>query len=155
MIKQFFPVLVLCCGALCADAAVQYMIVEQKSGEKFSFLLKDNPVITYEDGALVVNGSATTSYALEGLRNYHFSEDGEAGVERLSANVVRVYSLDDNTIGVENAPNGSKISLVNINGFVVFSSKAAPSGVATVSLPKEKGVYVLSVGDQSFKIIRK
>ena len=102
----------------------------------------NNLGITYEDGALVVNGSATTSYAIEGLRNYHFSEDGEAGVESLRANVVRVYSLDDNTIGVENAPNGSKISLVNINGFVVFSSKAAPSGVATVSLPKEKGLLL-------------
>ncbi|MBP5455786.1 MAG: hypothetical protein J6Y37_04755 [Paludibacteraceae bacterium] len=155
MLKQIFSVLALCCGVLCANAAVQYMTVEQKSGEKFSFLLKDKPVVTYKDGALVVNGSATTSYAIEGLRNYHFTEGNETEVKEEVANVLRVVNRDDNSLSLENAPAGVKVTLVSVNGIVVATSKVDLDGTATILLPSEKGVYVLTIGNQSFKIIRK
>lgn len=155
MLKQIFSVLALCCGVLCANAAVQYMTVEQKSGEKFSFLLKDKPVVTYKDGALVVNGSATTSYAIEGLRNYHFTEGNETEVKEEVANVLRVVNRDDNTLSLENASAGVKVTLVSVNGIVVATSKVDLDGTATILLPSEKGVYVLTIGNQSFKIIRK
>ena len=155
MLKQIFSVLALCCGVLCANAAVQYMTVEQKSGEKFSFLLKDKPVVTYKDGALVVNGSATTSYAIEGLRNYHFTEGNETEVKEEVANVLRVVNRDDNSLSLENAPAGVKVTLVSVNGIVVATSKVDLDGTATILLPSEKGVYVLTIGNQSFKIVRK
>lgn len=155
MLKQIFSVLALCCGVLCANAAVQYMTVEQKSGEKFSFLLKDKPVVTYKDGALVVNGSATTSYAIDGLRNYHFTEGNETEVKEEVANVLRVVNRDDNSLSLENAPAGVKVTLVSVNGIVVATSKVDLDGTATILLPSEKGVYVLTIGNQSFKIIRK
>ena len=155
MIKKFFSAVALLSCVLSVDAAVSYMTVEQKSGERFSFLLKDNPIITYENGSLVVNGNSVTTYAIGSVKNYHFSESDESGLKKLGASVLRIVSLDDNAIGVENAAAGTMVSLANLNGAVLSNTTTDPSGAATVTLPNGKGVYVLSVGKQSFKVIRK
>lgn len=141
-------------GSLCASAAVQYMTVEQKSGAKYSFLLKDNPVVTYQGGELVVNGSASTSYALDGVKNYHFTETDQTGVETSGADMLRI-TTGENTVHVENAPAGAKVALVNAGGATVAVATSEQNGTATISLPSAKGVYVLMVGKQSFKLIRK
>ena len=74
MVKKIFTLLFLCGCLVCVNAKKQYMTIEQKSGEKFSFLLDENPEITYSDGNLVVNGNAITSYAISSVKNYHFTE---------------------------------------------------------------------------------
>ncbi len=129
------------------------MTVEQKSGAKYSFLLKENPVVTYKGGELVVNGSASTSYALDGVKNYHFTEGDLTGVETIGVDMLRI-TTDENTVLVENAPAGAKVALVNAGGATVAVATADQSGTATISLPSAKGVYVLTVGMQSFKVIR-
>lgn len=154
MRKRLLTTIALLCGALCASAAVQYMTVEQKSGAKYSFLLKYNPVVTYKGGELVVNGSASTSYALDGVKNYHFTETDQTGVEATGADMLRI-TTDENTVHVEKAPAGAKVALVNAGGATVATTTADLNGTATISLPSAKGVYVLTVGKQSFKLIRK
>ncbi len=127
-----------------ANAGVQYMTIEQKNGAKFSFLLKDNPVITYENDNLVVNGNASTSYSIEGVKNYHFTGNDQSAVEDTKADVqmLRFVGFDENTIKVENASVGEVVVLVNING-------------AIVTFPSQKGLYVLNVDNKSLKLIRK
>ena len=61
MKKRFLSVFAFLFWTLCANATAQYMTVELKSGDKFSFLLEDNPVVTFKKGDLVVNGNAETS----------------------------------------------------------------------------------------------
>ncbi len=145
--------IVLLCGALCASASVQFMTVEKKSGEKYSFLLKDNPVVTYKGGELVVNGSASTSYAIVGVKNYHFTETDQTGVETSGSDMLRITS-DENTVLVENASAGARVELLSAGGAIVAVATASEAGSATISLPSAKGVYVLFVGKHSFKLIR-
>lgn len=154
MRKRLLTSIALLLGSLCANATVQYMTVEQKSGAKYSFLLKENPVVTYKGGELVVNGSASTSYAISGVKNYHFTESDQTGVENTGADMLRI-TTDENTVLVENAPAGAKVALVNAGGATVTNTTAGQNGGATISLPSAKGVYVLTVGKQSFKLIRK
>ncbi|MCQ2191469.1 MAG: hypothetical protein MJZ23_01220 [Paludibacteraceae bacterium] len=153
MRKRLLTTTALLLGSLCASAAVQYMTVEQKSGAKYSFLLKDNPVVTYQGGELVVNGSASTSYALDGVKNYHFTESDLTGVETTGVDMLRI-TTDENTVLVENAPAGAKVVLVNAGGATVAVATADQSGTATISLPSVKGVYALTLDKQSFKLIR-
>lgn len=153
--KKLISLMGLLCSVLSASATVQYMTVEQQSGEMYSFLLKDNPEITYENGNLVVNGSASTSYAISGVKNYHFTESDLTKVENLSVETLRIVSLDDATIEVQNASANAKVVLINANGAMQSINTANADGTATVNLPNQKGVYVLSVGNKSFKIIRK
>lgn len=153
MRKRLMTSTVLLCGALCASAAVQYMTVEKKSGEKYSFLLKDNPVVTYKGGELVVNGSASTSYAIAGVKNYHFTETDLTGAETAGSDMLRITS-DENTVLVENASAGARVELLSAGGAIVAVATASEAGSATISLPSAKGVYVLFVGEHSFKLIR-
>lgn len=140
---------------LCANAAAQYMTVELKSGDKFSFLLEDNPVVTFKNVNLVVNGNAETSYAIAGVKNYHFTEGDVTGVSDYKSDAVCIESVDNNTLKINNASPSAKIALIGISGVVPFTTMADAAGSAFVSLPEQKGVYVLTVGCQSFKLIRK
>ena len=103
---------------------------------------------------MVVNGSASTSYALDGVKNYHFTETDQTVVETSGADMLRI-TTDENTVHVENAPAGAKVALVNAGGATVAVATSDQNGTATISLPSAKGVYVLMVGKQSFKLIRK
>lgn len=142
-------------GASSSFATVSYMTVELKAGDKYSFLLTDKPVVTFNSGDLVVNGDAETSYSIEGVKNFHFTEGDATGAETLSSGEMRIASLDGSTIQVQNIGNGSIATLVNVSGKIISSSKADSEGSATISLPQTKGVYILSADGKSFKIIRK
>ena len=73
-IKKTLILLLLSLGAIYVNANVKYMTIEQKNGERLSFLLADNPEITYnEEKQLVVNGNAETSFVLSDVKNYHFT----------------------------------------------------------------------------------
>ena len=155
MLKKCLMILALLYGALSATAAVQYMTIELKSGGKFSFLLADNPIVTYANGDLSVNGSPTTSYAISGVKNYHFTEKNETGLSSVSAETLRIVSLDDNSIGIQNAPASAKAILFTATGGVASTAVVDASGSATLVLPRQKGLYLLSVGELTIKLIRK
>lgn len=154
MIKKLAAMLGLTCGVLGANASALYMTVEQKSGDKYSFLLADNPEVTYKDGNLVVNGNATTSYAIDGVKNYHFTESDLTIAEKTDNNQLYI-SVSNNTVAIENASAQSKVVLVSANGATIATAKTDVQGAATIALPNQQGVYVLTVGENSFKLIRK
>ncbi len=153
MVKKIFTLLFLCGCLVCVNAKKQYMTIEQKSGEKFSFLLDENPEITYSDGNLVVNGNAITSYAISSVKNYHFTET--ASVDTKISNELRIVNLDQSTIQVQNANASEKATLINVNGAILFESATDAEGTVIVTLPEQKGVYILSIGARSLKVIRK
>lgn len=155
MIKRFFTTLSLICLALGAYAEAKYMTIEMTNGSLISFLLADNPVITYKSKNLVVNNNEKTTYSFEAVKNYHFTESDESGVDDLSANELRIVWVDDETIEVQNAQSNAIIAITDINGVVASQTKTDAERKATVKIPNKAGVYVITVGKQSFKIIRK
>lgn len=137
------------------SAAPTHLTVELKVGSKYSFLLADKPVVTFSSGDLVVNGESETSYSIEGVKNFHFTEGDLSASENLPKEAIRIISLDDATIKMENIGKEMIVTLVNVSGALISSSKSDSEGTATVSLPQSKGVYILSVAGKSFKIIKK
>ncbi len=155
MVKRILSVGLFVCSVLFANASVQYMTIEKKNGEKYSFLLEDSPVITYSDGNLVVNGNDKTSFAIADVKNYHFSEENETGVKESHVDVLRIVNIDENTLQIQNASAFEKVMLVQSNGKLFSVTTSDSEGTANVTLPDQKGVYVLVVGIKSIKIIRK
>ena len=155
MVKKLLASLALCCMTIGANAESNYMTVEKINGSKISFLLADNPVITYKDGNLVINKDAKTTYSFEDIKNYHFTENDDTKSTSINAESLRFVWIDDTTIEVQNTQPGSVVALTAINGSVVANSKSDSEGKATVKMPNNAGVYVLSAGNQSFKIIRR
>ena len=158
MLKKFVFLVCLSLGALNCGAAVKYMTVELTSGSKYSFLLADKPVVTYESGDLVVNGSAETSYAISGVKDYHFTENDESTLsgETLTSAENGCFIFENNgVVSVRNAKALANVALVNVNGVVLAKTVADEGGSAEIKLPELKGVYILTIEKQSFKLIRK
>ena len=158
MLKKFVFLVCLSLGALNCGAAVKYMTVELTSGSKYSFLLADKPVVTYESGDLVVNGSAETSYAISGVKDYHFTENDESTLsgETLTSAENGCFIFENNgVVSVRNAKASANVALVNVNGVVLAKTVADEGGSAEIKLPELKGVYILTIEKQSFKLIRK
>ena len=145
-------------GALNCSATVKYMTVELKSSEKYSFLLADKPVVTFQNGDLVVNGSAETSYAISGVKDYHFTEkdETEATGETLKSVETGCVIFENNgVVFIQKANPFADVLLFNVNGVVLSKTSVDNNGNAELKLPDFAGVYVLSIANQSFKLIRK
>lgn len=158
MLKKFVFLVCLSLGTLNCSAAVKYMTVELSSGTKYSFLLADKPVVTFESGDLVVNGSAETSYAISGVKDYHFTENDESTLtgETLTPAETGCFIFENNgVVSIRNAKPSANVALINVNGVVLAKTVADDGGSAEVKLPEPKGVYVLTIEKQSFKLIRK
>lgn len=155
MTKRLFSIFSLLCLVLGSHAEAKYMTIEMKTGTTISFLLADNPVITYNNESLVVNNDIKTTYSFEDVKNYHFTESFATGVNALPTNELRIVWIDDETIGVQNAQPNSIIAITAVSGVVVSQTRTATDGISTVRMPSKAGVYVLSVDKQSFKITRK
>lgn len=135
------------------------MTVEMKNGAKVSFLLEDSPVITFQSGNLVVNKDAETTYSFESIKNYHFTEQNEGGgttkANEAYADALQIVWLDNETVEVRNAQPNLSVRLFSVNGAAMAQTVTDTDGKAAVSVPNKAGVYVISAGNQSFKIIRK
>ena len=145
-------------GTLNCGAAVKYMTVELTSGTKYSFLLADKPVVTFQNADLVVNGSAETSYAISDVKDYHFTEkdESEATGETLKSVETGCVIFENNGIvSVRNAKTSADVTLINVNGIVLAKTIADEDGSADIKMPEPKGVYILTIERQSFKLIRK
>lgn len=134
-------------------AGTKYMTVEQKTGEKFSFLLANKPIVTYENDELVVNGSGS-SFVIDDLKNFYFTDEDHTGVANQTTDVLSVVKTDENTIRVENAAAGVAVKLVSASGSVVATGTTDQNGAASLSFPEQTGVYVLTIGNNSFKVVR-
>ena len=155
MKKHFLFALSSICLALGIHAESNYMTVELNNGSMISFLLADNPVITYQSESLVINKDEKTSYNFEDVKNYHFTKDNKTKAEDVLSKSLRFIQVDEETIEVQNAQPNTYVILTAINGTTLSKAKVDENGKAIVKLPNQTGVFILSAGIQSFKILRK
>lgn len=109
-----------------------------------------NPMMRFADGKVCVNSD---EYAFSNIKNFYISEtDDPSGIEHLlkeqqityKAGTLIVHTDNPESIGVYNA-NGMKVSVpVEQSGDAV--------AVSLNQLPK--GVYVVRVGESSFKVLK-
>lgn len=155
MIKKLFASLLLAGLASSIYAESKYMTIDFSNGTSISFLLENNPVITYENESLLVNKDANTTYSFDEIKNFHFTEDDQTAAKTVIANSLEIVKVDEETICIKNAEVNSDVAVYTISGTVASQAKANAEGQATVKLPQQTGVYVITAGKQSFKIIRK
>lgn len=164
MTKRLITAISIACMAIGIHAEELYMTVEMTNGSMVSFLLDDNPTVTYKDGNFVVNKNAETTYAFDDVKNYHFTEknmglkplQSEAtDTEGILDDELRIVWTDDETIEIQNTQSGTSVVLVTTTGIIASQAKAGTDGKASIKVPRMAGMYILTAGNNSFKIIRK
>lgn len=136
------------------------LIVEKTDGSTESFLLADQPVVTFEGAnGVFTTPSVSVSIPRADIDNFHF-KSGTTGIKAITPTTgdgasVRVRFLGGNT--VEIAGQGNRpVAVYRTDGAAANAEVVRGADSATVSLENlPKGIYVIKYGNNSIKMIRK
>lgn len=138
------------------DETVNGLIIEQKDGSSVGFLFADEPVMTYTETDIVLNGvDFSVSYPIVDVARMVF---GDA-----SAFVSGIKSVDEKKVGVAYSAEGvtvtgvapgEMVAMFTVDGKTVCRAKADGDGMALLKGDMQRGVaYVVKAGKLAFKII--
>lgn len=107
--------------------------------------------ITFENGNVVVTttAGASTSYAISSISQMYFSSTSASGIGSISND--KSFAWDGTTLSL-NGLKG-KVQVYQPSGALVASESADSQSINLSRL--SKGVYVVNVDGQSFKIVKK
>lgn len=136
------------------------VVVEQTNGDKSEFLLSTSPEIRYVQNAITLTTTETEIvFAASDVRKAYISESTSSqgnDVELIQQESVSYsITINDATVSIRGMKENETVSLFSIDGKLLCTAKADADGKVEVSLREyTKGVYVVKVGNQTFKIVR-
>lgn len=142
-------------SVLHAEGEGQMLVLYRKNGQKIVYNLEDEPNIRFQAGKLVImTDRLRAEYVLGDVVSYRFEGDMDAisaphaqgsGFEQKGDEIV-VYGL----------PSGEPVMLYSPAGTLIAQKKAGSDGTASMTLAGQpKGVYVVTVGDESIKFLKR
>ena len=134
-----------------ADAA--YVTVDLNNGSTYSYLLSESPKISYKNDSLLVRGTVLADFPLNQVISYRFTESDLTSIQDLKSKECRITYLGGNQVKVEGLDGNSPVAIYSATGIVLQKSNASPEGVAELTLPQTKGVYILKTNTQSVKLV--
>lgn len=142
-----------CCQILNAEPA--YLSVELNNGSNYSFQLEEFPEIAYEDDKLIVNDDESTSFEIDDVKDFVFS-DNDVDKSKLleESNHLKVESVSDELVHIEGLNCNADVTLMNMSGSTISTTNANDDGVVEIILPNKKGIYVISDGKHTVKVRR-
>lgn len=154
--KKFLFVITFLFSVVSLHAVSTHLVLELKSGEKYLFLIKENSAMVFSERSVVIEGKSDCSYLVENVKGYHFISDEVTATESFTNRDVFITQTDDKTFLISNIDRSSVVYVVDLSGVVLSSVQADENGVASVTLPQSKGLYIIKVGNnKSFKVLRK
>ena len=109
-----------------------------------------NPMMRFADGKVCVNSD---EYAFSNIKNFYISEtDDPSGIEHLLKEQQITYKAGTLIVHTDNPES---ISVYTVNGMKVSVPVEQAGNVVAVSMNQlPKGVYVVRVGESSFKVFK-
>lgn len=141
-----------------ASAAGNTVCIHLAKGQKLVYTHDNHPMIVFNGGDKVTIRSdhkEVSSLTLEGLHKITFTDPagiGDAIVDS-KGELVKIGDADFALMGFE---EGTPVSVVSLSGTVMQSVSVNDSAAFIVSLDGyAKGVYIIAVGSESYKIALK
>ena len=150
------------CGAFSVSAQeeVTLLTVTMKDGTSQQFNLPDKPVITFEDGKmLIASGAMSGEYDFSSVSHFSF-EKGQmlASIEDVTVDdKTFTFSFTDNANVYVAAPGLTSVALYTLLGTQLDNAKADTNGAATLDISAlAPGVYIVTpAGHHAIKIIKR
>ena len=129
------------------------LVVALKNGQKVTFSLSDNPVITYAGTTFkAVGGGNEVSTDMSQVRKYYFEDSPITGI---GTTTVRP-TLQNGTAQFSGLKSATIVSLYATDGRLLKSVKANGSGEAQISFGQyPAGAYIITAGDAVIKVVNK
>lgn len=144
---------------LCASATdyAYSVLINQANGNTVEYKFEDMPVATFSEDNMVINvGEQHVAYPIADIVNLTFDrtekpESGVAGVVNTDMTVM----LSKESLDIRGLNPGVKVAVYDVSGRMLISADADADGSFSTSLSAlGKGVFVITAGNNSFKIIR-
>lgn len=136
-----------------AGAMAKSVVFTLANNTKVYYLLgsETNPMMRFVDGKMTVNAD---TYNFSDIKNFYISsEDDPNAIESTLAASSMTYSA--NTLVVK-ASEVKSVKVYSVGGKEVNADIQKAGDVITVNFNGlEKGAYVISTGDASFKVLKK
>ncbi len=141
--------LAICLPAI-ASANFNLITVNLADKQKVDIVITDDMNLKFTDTHLVAEGGKTdVSIEKSQIVNFIHRYDANAGIGEITSE--EGYQYQGNSIIFHSLPAGSQIAVFTVGGIAVAQYEA--EGDFTLPLDNlEKGVYVVSVNNKSFKI---
>lgn len=138
--------------------AAQQLVVWLNDGTKVYHDLADEPVTTFENGALYINSAKVSiSYPIERVLRYTY----EGVMTSISSPTVRSgeirFTQGEDEMKFDGIPAGTRLEVYSTDGRLLSVQYAPEAGhTAVVSLKNfPAGTYILKAGDASYKFLKK
>ncbi len=135
-------------------AETTHVTINKIDGTKISYLLSDSPKISYNKDCLLVSGPVRTSFSIDEVASYNFTDGSLSSVQNLDNNEVRIIYVDNSNVKAEGLTPNSSVVLYSAAGNAIKQINATDEGVAELVLPETKGIYILKTDSQSIKLVK-
>lgn len=151
-IRQVIVCACLFFGSVMVHAAPKQLNVLLQSGEIVSVKFDENSAIRFSDGIMNIDSDSTTQILISEIDNLYFSELTLSDISEKKVDYGVFFDRESGSVCLSGVM-GKSIMLSNVNG-TVFYTKQSVNDIVTVPVPSSKGVYILNVDRQSYKIIK-
>ncbi|MEE1259346.1 MAG: DUF6383 domain-containing protein [Paludibacteraceae bacterium] len=151
-IRQVIVCACLFFGSVMVHAAPKQLNVLLQSGEIVSVKFDENSAIRFSDGIMNIDSDSTTRILISEIDNLYFSELTLSDISEKKVDYGVFFDRESGSVCLSGVM-GKSIMLSNVNG-TVFYTKQSVNDIVTVPVPSSKGVYILKVDKQSYKIIK-
>lgn len=161
MKKLLLCFLCIALGLHCAKAEEEVangFLIEQKNGVTVGFLFANEPVMTYTETEIVLNGKdIDVRYPMAEVERMTFGvvSDTQTAVQTAKSQKISV-AYDAETIRITGLSDGEKVTMLGVDGKLVGSAKADGNGVAILRCKVQtNSPYLVKTYKAAFKFIKK
>jgi hypothetical protein len=130
---------------------LDYLTFRLLNGNEQSLNIAQGALLTFSGDKLVVLAdSKQTEFALADLNSLFFATEPTGINDVTSATVAAAFNNGNLQV---TAPAGSIVKVYNLDGRSVATLQKSTNGNERFSLPLSKGVYVVRIGQQTFKLL--
>lgn len=139
----------------------KHFILTLNDGSRVAFLLDDNPkIINYTDKISIMCKDLTIEYPLTDIHKYTMGTDDDADITTAIEDGISdsegSISSHSGAIILTGFTPGAKVTIVNINGMVLFDSEINVNGQLLVNIGNlQEGIYIVKAKSQTFKFIKR
>ena len=147
-------------GAVFLTAPVfgqNFLTIQQKDGQEFSFGFEDKPIITYTDNDLVLKTSKTElQYPLASLAKFTFT-DTATEVDAVQDDIKNpTFTIDGYEINITGTKAGINVSVISTDGKAIGTYKTDQDGSVSFSIADlSLGIYIIKSENLTFKVLKK
>lgn len=144
-------------GSIYAADGFSTLVVWAKDGSKVAYQLNDKPVLTFEEGDLVIKTKdITVNYALKQMQRFTFENNQNVANANLISKEDIPFLMNTEYLLFPSLEKGSSIFIYSVQGQVVLKKTMTQAGDVSIPIDQlQSGVYFVQVNGITYKIMKK